>query len=229
MRKFLITLASACLLTMPVLAEQSYFYDWYDSSADYLGCFGFDLVAQVTAAADYPEIRKDANGGSREDCGLELVKNTSLADGVALGFLATVWNLQEGDQVTASIWRYDPYSGMPYFRLWAHYNDALVQASDARGQDMEAYDGNCQGNNSFGLQNGWEYFEHTWTIEAGHTGLVIDAAIFGDLYATVYVDDFWIWVPDHADVRLPDAVYSSGGEVTPVEAATWTSVKAIFQ
>jgi len=220
MRKLTIIFAAACLLTTPVMAAQTYTYDWADGDADFLGCFTNDVVGT-------PQVYANHTGSAGS--GLVLVKNSYLSDGVAQAFVAAVWNLQDGDQVTVSLWRYDSSSAMPYHRLWAHYNDALVQASDARGQDMEVDDGNCQGNNSFGLQNGWEQFTHTWTIADGHTGLVIDAAIFGDLNATIYVDDIEITVPDHADVRLPNAIYAAGGEVTPVDAATWTAVKAIFR
>jgi hypothetical protein len=220
MRKFMIMLAAACLLTVPVMAAQTYTYDWADGDADYLGCFDNDTGCLVSTLCN-----RTGSAGS----GLALEKQTYLyADGVAKGFLATVWNLVEGDEVTVSVWRYDSNANMPYFRLWAHYNDHLEEAADARGQDMLANDGDMQGNNDFGNQNGWEQFSHTWTVEAGHTGMVIDAAVFGDYLATVYIDDLEVTVPDHASVRLPNAIYAAGGEVTPVQMETWTSVKNLF-
>jgi len=218
MRKTLITIALIGLLAVPALAAQIYTYNW-SGDADYLGCFYSDSSAEVDAAYNRP--------GSAGN-GLKITKNT-YGGGYVLGFVASVWGLEEGDEVTVSIWRYDNNSAMPYFALWSHYNDALMQASDARGQDMAINDGNCYGDQTLGVQNGWEQYTHTWTIEAGHNGLVIDAQVYGNTDSYMYVDDMTIVVPDHASVRTPDAVYFAGGGVTANEAATWTSVKGLFQ
>ncbi|MEZ4386062.1 MAG: hypothetical protein R3D98_00510 [Candidatus Krumholzibacteriia bacterium] len=217
MRKSLITFALIGLLAVPAMAAQTYTYDW-DGDADYLGCFYTFMSGQV--GVNYNR------AGESQGNGLLLTKNTS--GGYALGFVATVWDLQEGDEVTVSIWRYDNNSAMPYFALWSHYNDALCEASDARGQDMSIDDGNCYGDQRLGDQNGWEEYTYTWTVAAGHTGMVIDAQVYGAFGAQLWVDDLSVTVPDHASVRLPDAVYASGGGVTAAEAASWTSVKNLF-
>ncbi len=221
MRKIMLTIFAISLLAMPALAVQLYTFDWNSGTgADYLGCFDNDCTVELGVGYNH--------AGSAGD-GLKITKNTNMTDGVAQAFLAAIWNLEAGDEVTVSIWRYDMGSSMPYFRLWAHYNDALVNdAAAGRGQDMETNDGNMQGDNSFGLQTGWEQSSHTWTVAEGHTGIVIDGTVYGDYGANIYVDDIVIAAPDHADVRLPHEIYS-GGVVTPVEIHTWTAVKAIFQ
>jgi hypothetical protein len=219
MRKFTILLA-CCLLALPALAAQTYTYDWEHADVDYLGCFHTDMLADVASYANRP--------GSAGH-GLVLTKNNTASAGYALGFLAAVWDLEPGDQVTASVWRYDPMAGLPYFRLWAHANNALVNAGSAMGQDMEAYDGNLMGNSSFGSQIGWEQFSHTWTIGAGTTGMVIDAVVYGSPGDVIWVDDLSVTVPDHASVRLPDAFYPAGGPPVAVDASTWSQVKTLFR
>ena len=219
MRKFTYLILAACVLAVPAVAEQTYTYDWADGDADYLGTFNDAMNPMVSTICNRP---------TSAGCGLALEKAYN-GDGFARGFLAAVWDLQEGDQITFSCWRYDNVSSLPYFRLWSHYNNMLVEAADARGQDMHINDGDLGGNNDFGTQNGWEQFTWTWTVEAGNTGMIIDAIVYGERYATVYVDDIEITVPDHVSVRLPNAIYPAGGSPTPTEAHTWSAVKAIFE
>lgn len=222
MRKLMITLA-ACLLAVPAMAAQTYTYNWLEDDVTFIGTFGTetpDMLASASVGAN----RTGSNGN-----GLVLTKNNPSVSGYALGFLAAIWDLEAGDEVTVSLWRYDPMSGMPYFRLWAHYNNALADAEFATGQDMSIHDGNLMGNNSFGVQNGWEQFSYTWTVGAGNTGLVIDAVVYGDLGAVIWIDDIEVTVPDHASVRLPHAVFEAGGPPVAVEVATWSQVKALFQ
>jgi hypothetical protein len=215
MRKSLIMFALIGLLAIPALAAQTFTYDW-DGEADYLGCFSSATTAAVDAAYN-----RDGSAGN----GLLLTK--TVAGGNAQSFLAAVWHLQEGDEVTVSVWRYDSLSNMPYFGLWAHYNDAL-DGENARSQSLHINDGNVIGDNRLGAQNGWEEYTHTWTIGAGHCGLVIDAIISDtNIGGQVMVDDLTVTVPDHASVRLPDAIYANG-IVTPTTPTSWTSVKSLF-
>jgi hypothetical protein len=219
MRKLTLLMA-ACMLAGSAMAAQTYTYDWADGDANYLGSFGTEMIGSTALSANRP----DSDG-----YGLVLTKNNTSQAGNAMGFLAAIWDLEAGDEVTFSVWRYDPLSGMPYFRLWAHYNNALVNAHSAMGLDMQTDDGNLMGNNNFGTQNGWEHFSHTWTIEAGNTGLVIDAVLYGELGAEIWVDDIEITVPDHANVLLPNAYYPAAGETVAIDLETWTSVKSIFR
>jgi len=196
-------------------------YDW-SGTANYLGCEGDQLTAQVSNAAN-------RTGSAGDGLILKKTAGTSSQYPYARGYLAAIWNLEAGDQVTVTMWRMDLGTGYPYFRLYAHYNDMLQRAQSADGQDMSVDDGNCLGTASFGSQTGWEQVSHTWTIEEGHNGLVIDAAIWGDVNDEIWIDDLQVIVPDHADVRMPDAIYGLMGDPVSVDATTWTSVKAIFE
>lgn len=219
MRKLTLLMA-ACMLAGSAMAAQTYTYDWADGDANYLGSFGSEMIASTALSANHT-----AGGGY----GLVLTKNNFAQNGNAMGFLAAVWELEAGDEVTFSVWRYDPTIGEPYFRLWAHYNNALVNAHSALGLDMQTDDGNLMGTMAFGVQNGWEQFSYTWTIEAGNTGLVIDAVLYGEWGDEIWVDDIEITVPDHANVLLPNAYYPAAGETVAIDLETWTSVKSIFR
>ncbi len=217
MRKSLIMLVLVAMLATPALAFRVVDYQWL-GDADYLGCNGSEMTVTVDAAYN----RDDFSAGN----GLLLTKQTTT--GYALGYIATIWGLEEGDEVTASVWRHDDNSAMPYFALWAHYNDALELAENARGQDMSIDDGNCYGDQRLGDQTGWEEYTYTWTVETGHTGMVIDAQVYGGAGAQLYIDDLTLVVPDHASVRTPGAVHAAGGTVTAYETETWTQVKNLF-
>lgn len=217
MRKSLITFALIGLLAVPALADTTYTYSWF-SNADYLGCQANGISAEMGTAYN-----RDAGAGGK---GLLLTK--TVFGGNAKAYLAAVWNLVPGDQVTVSVWRHDSSSAMPYFGLWSHYNDTLGNVADARSQNMEINDGTLIGDNMLGLQNGWEEYSHTWTIGAGHSGLIIDAIVSqSGSGGQIMVDDLSLTVPEHASVRLPHAIYS-GGIVTPNEATSWTTIKNLF-
>lgn len=218
MRTLMIVTMAATLLAAPALASRTYEYSWSDGVNTMIGCFD-DCTAALDATNNMP-----LHAGSS----LAVTKTTDVVSGYASAFLGCVWNLQPGDQVTASFWRFDNNAGYPRMRLWAHYNDGLND-SDARGQDMVVFNGLAYGNNSFGTETGWEHFTYTWTIPADHTGLVIDAILYGDYGAVIYVDEFTITVPDHACVRVPGTFYDASGIATASEPATWGNVKALFQ
>jgi hypothetical protein len=214
----MIVLLAASLLATPALANRTYEYAWSDGDNTILGTFE-NCMADVTTEYNMP---------LHNGYGIALTKTTDVNSGYSTAFFACVWGLLPGDQVTASYWRYDPVVGYPRLRLWAHYNDSLDE-SDYRGQDLELYDGLAYGNNSFGSEGGWERFEYTWTVPADHTGLVIDAVLYGDYGATLYVDEMTLTVPDHAFARVPGTYYNAQGEATAAEQATWGGVKALFQ
>ncbi len=223
MRMLLITLA-ACLLTVPAMAAQpysTYTYDWEDGIADYLGTFNTDMVAAPNVVANRP--------GS-PGYGLVLTKNRPATQSPqSNGFMATVWGLQAGDQVTASIWRFDDASALPNLRLTAHYNNELGQSSDVREQNLQLNHGVLPGRTTYGEFAGWEEISHTWTIEPGNTGLVINAVVYGDQDASMIVDDITIIAPANANVRLPNAYFGQGQGVPVSDAATWTAIKSLFR
>lgn len=218
MRTLMIVLVAATLLAAPALADRTYDCAWNDDSSTIIGTF-----ENCTAT-----LSSDINMPLHAGNSVALTKDTDVVSGYSTAFLACVWDLLPGDQVTASFWRYDPLPGYPRMRLWAHYNDGLTD-SDYRGQDLLLNDGLAYGNNSFGTESGWEHFTYTWTIPADHTGLVIDAVLYGDYGATLYVDELSLTVPDQVQVRLPGTYYNAQGEATSATQATWSSVKALFE
>jgi hypothetical protein len=220
MRTLMIVFVAVSLLATSAEAlpdSRTYEYSWDDGDNTILGSFE-DCTAETSSVYNNP-----AHAGY----GIALTKTTS-EDSYSSAFLACVWALEAGDQVTASYWRLDSTVGYPRLRLWAHYNDGLSD-SDYRGQDFEPNDGLAYGNNSFGTENGWEQFTYTWTIPAEHTGLVIDAVLYGVNGATLYVDELALTVPDHAFARMPGTYYDANGQPTAAAPTTWSNVKALFQ
>ncbi len=218
MRTLMIVLVAASLLATPALADRTYVYSWDDGDNTILGTFD-NCTADLSDVYNMP---------LHNGYGVALTKTTDVFSGYATAFFACVWNLRVGDQVTASFWRYDMGVGYPRMRLWAHYNNGLIE-SDYRGQDLEVNDGLAYGNNSFGTESGWERFTYTWTIPANQTGLVIDSVIYGDYGVVMYVDELTVTVPDHAYARVPGTYYDNAGSPTAAASATWSDVKALFQ
>ncbi len=220
MRKLVLTLALLGMV-VPAAVAATYSYSWDEASAPtHLGSFDDAIIGACKPAAN----RNAGDGGD----GLLLTKDIAFPE-PGQAFLAAVWGLSAGDSVTVSYWRYDPTDLLPDARLMAHYNDELVVADDPTGQNMAANDGNCLGNMEWGWETGWEQFDWTWVIEDGHTGLVIDAWVYGELGDQIRVDDLTVTAPDHASVRLPDRIYPAGADVVPVQATTWTQVKTLFR
>ena len=218
MRTFTIVVAAALLLAGPALAERTYLHHWGEADDSILGTFD-NCTADVTAEYNRPE---------HDGYALAVTKTSDVYSGYATAFIACVWGLQPGDQVTAGYWRFDFGGGYPRMRLWAHYNDSLV-SDDYRGQDMTVFDGLAYGNNDIGHETGWEYFDYTWTMPADHNGLVIDVVIYGDYEDVLYVDELTLTVPDHAYALVPGVFYDSAGEATPTAPSTWGGVKSLFR
>lgn len=205
------------LLTAPALAEQTYTYTWDVDGTTHLGSFD-DCDADLSAAANFP-----GNPGYA----LQLTKTNTVLDGYGTAFLACIWGLNAGDEVTASFWRYDPTAGYPRMRLWAHYNDVLGEP-DYRDHDMSLNHGLAYGDNDFGSESGWSQTSWTWTADAQHGGLVIDAVIYGDYGDQLWLDELSVTVPDHAHVQMPNAYYAPGEPPTADEDHSWSLVKALF-
>ena len=102
-------------------------------------------------------------------------------------YVAYVTGLSEGDTVTASAWMLgldgDEDGDSAKGRLWGHYFD---------GSDFTSYDGSASGPSTYaGAGATWSDTEHTWTIGADKTALMIEVRIYsysgGD--AQIWVDD----------------------------------------
>ena len=218
MRTLMIVLVAASLLATPALADRTYEYCWNDGDNTILGTFD-NCTADVTNEYNMP---------LHAGYGVALTKTTDVDSGYSTAFLACVWGLLPGDQVTASYWRYDNCVGYPRLRLWAHYNDSLVE-SDYRGQDLDLNDGLAYGNNSFGTESGWERFD----VHLDHPGRPHRP---GDRRGALRR------LRRHP-VRRRDVAHRAGprlraparhllrrqGEATAADPATWSNVKALFQ
>ncbi len=141
---------------------------------------------------------------------LELEKNL---DGTAQAYVAWIVGLSDGDQVTASYWCYDiSDAGYPSSRIWGHWNDDPF--------DPYGYSGSASGNSTYTSGIGWEQLEYTWTVSAGHTGLMIEARFYGDPGTFLYFDDLSVTAPNAAEIRVPGYV--------AMQRSTWGSIKTIF-
>jgi hypothetical protein len=68
--------------------------------------------------------RWDGNPVHSGNFSLKLEDNAP--DGTPQAFVAFLWNLQDGDEITVGFWRYDDTpDAAPSVRLWGHWNDEL--------------------------------------------------------------------------------------------------------
>jgi len=141
-------------------------------------------------------------------------------DGTAVAYLAYLWNLQEGDHIYASFQRYDDTPGAyPLVRISAHWCDGLPE-------NPESFDGLAGGNEDYGPGQGWDVTDWSWTVSGGHTGMVIEARVNGNLGEVVWLDQLYIELSpeaEHIYVQLP------GLDPVASELRTWSDVKAIYR
>ena len=174
-------------------------YGWEDG-ATVLDIHPEDTSMLVSVVSD------PVHGGTQS---LELVDNAD--SGTPQAWVAYVWGLRDGDEVTVGFWRYDDTPGTsPSCRIWAHWNDELPG-------NPEANNGSASGNDDYGLGLGWDYTDYTWSV-SGHTGIVIEARTYSEAGHTAWIDDLHIEVPDHASVQTP--------EVVAVQSLSWSAIKA---
>ncbi len=182
-----------------VMAEETATCGW-EGSETVLGVYG-DIIASI--ATD------PVHDGSQS---LQLVDDQET--GTPQAFVAWVTGLSDGDIVTASFWRYDVTpSGSPSCRIWGHWNDDPG--------DITGYAGSAGGQEEYGPGTGWDLAEYTWTVEGGHTGLVIEARTYSEPGDTAWIDDLTVTSPDGSTIIVPsDAQALQGG--------TWAGIKASF-
>lgn len=173
-------------------------YGW-EGTDTILGNYG-DIIA--TIATD------QFHSGSQS---LYLVDDA--ASGTPQAFVAWVVGLQDGDVVTGSFWRRDTTPGAsPSCRIWGHWNDDPG--------DINGYNGSASGQSDYGPGLGWDEATYTWTVEAGHTGLVIECRTYSSPGDAVWIDDMTIIAPDGATIYLPGYL--------ALENSTWADIKAAF-
>jgi len=134
-----------------------------------------------------------------------------LSESTPQAFVAWVVGLSDGDEVTASFWRYDVTPGTaPSCRIWGHWNDDP--------DDIGGYAGSAGGNSDYGPGTGWDETEHTWTVEEGHTGLVIECRVYSNPGDIVWIDDLTVTAPDGATIYTPAQ--------QALSSDTWGAIKA---
>lgn len=179
-----------------------------------LGSYGSEYIAELDPAMNY-------GGGTGS-----ALKITKGPGGTLQIFLAGVWGLNAGDQVTAGFHRYDTTPNgsfspdSPAARIWAHYNDSLPS-------DLAAANGSASGNSDYGPGTGWDYTQYTWSVFPGHNGLMIECRAYHIPGSVVWIDDFQVTVPDHAWVITPEGTFDPAP--VSVESGSWGRLKALYR
>lgn len=180
-------------------AQQTDTYGW-EGTATILSMYPADSAVVATLVTD------PVHGGSQS---LQLER---LSENTPQAYVAWITGLSDGDEVTASFWRYDVTPAEPpSCRIWAHWNDT---------GDIDGYNGSASGNTEYGPGTGWDETSFTWTVSEGHTGLVIEARVYSNPGDIVWVDDMTVTAPTAATIIFP-------GELS-LTAATWGTIKALF-
>lgn len=177
--------------------------DW-EGAYTIMGYYGTGDPAVFATIATDP-----VHGGSQSLC---LEDNSP--SGTPQAFVAWITGLSDGDVVDGSFWRYDTTPGTaPSCRIYAHWNDD--------SGDISGYNGSAGGSSDYGSGEGWDLNSHSWTVEGGHTGLVIEARIYSSAGDIVWIDDMTITAPDGTSIMTP-------GNITSLKRNTWADIKATF-
>jgi hypothetical protein len=208
MKRMLMILAALALMAGAASAQVVVTYGWEDGDT-VIGTYA-DIDASLATAPD------PVHGGMYS---LYLLDQT--ASGTPQAYVAYIWGLQDGDEVTACFWRWDDTPGAsPSARIWGHWNDTDPP-------DPAGYSGSAGGNSDYGLGLGWDETCFTWTV-LGHTGLVVEARTYSNPGDYTYVDDLTVTAPDHAWVQVPGFIREPDGTVISAESRTWGQVKALY-
>ena len=187
------------LVALPLAAMAATATCGWEGTDTVLGTYG-DLVATIATDPVY--------SGSQS---LELERTGS---STPQAYIAWVTGLDDGDTVAASFWRYDVTPSVaPSCRIWAHWNDDPG--------DIYGFSGSAGGQSEYGPGTGWDMAEYEWTVEEGHTGLVIEARVYSNPGDIVWIDDLTVTAPDGATIIVPDDFVS-------LNRSTWAGIKAAF-
>jgi len=205
MRNMLLIVAAA-LLVVPAYAE-TVEYGW-ECGGTILGSYN-DIEAYNVGDPD------PVHSGSYS---LKLIDQEE--NGTPQAYVAWIVGLTDGDEVTASFWRYDDTPGAsPSGRIWGHYT--LV------GGTIDDYAGSAGGNDDYGPGEGWDETGWTWVFDSNggeRDGLVVEVRTYSNPGDTVWVDDLTVTAPDGVTIFVPEDEYPS-----PVDNSTWSAVKALFR
>jgi hypothetical protein len=193
-------------LAFVITCEQELGFDWEDLTT-VLGLYGIGVPPIIATNVGAPD---PVYGGLRS---LRLEDNS--ASGTPQAYIAWVRNLQDGDCVKASFWRYDVSPGIaPSCRIWAHWNDT---------DSCTGYSGSAGGNDDYGPGIGWDNAFWSWTVSGGHTGIIIECRTYSNPGDVVWIDDLVVRAPCDAVIIFPDAGPSA------VESTTWGRLKAMYR
>ncbi|MBD3317386.1 MAG: hypothetical protein GF344_16480 [Chitinivibrionales bacterium] len=174
----------AVLVSGTAFGAQTVNYGWEDGET-ILGKYGNVSESLVSSPV---------HGGSKS---LQLTDSSSSGPSTPQAYVAWVKDLQNGDTVTASFWRYDVTPGSsPSCRIWGHYT------SDTG--DIDSYAGSASGNSGYGPGEGWDKTSYTWVYDGtgDHTGLVIEVRTYSNDGDVVWVDDLEVTAPDYATIDV---------------------------
>ena len=177
----------ALLVLSSAASAQTVTYGWEDGET-VLGLYGDGTPPIIATNVGAPD---PVHGGASS-----LLLEDNSPSGTPQAYVAFIVGLQDGDEVTASFWRYDMTPvGAPSCRIWGHWNDTFC--------DIDGYDGSAGGNEDYGPGTGWDETSWTYTVADGHTGLIIECRTYSNPGDSVYIDDMTITAPDHAVVFTP--------------------------
>ena len=109
------------------------------------------------------------NLGSATNVENTLVLTEDPIDGTPSGYIAAVNGLSGGESIEVCVDMYTPNSNVKG-RIWGHYYDGI---------DITSYDGSASGPSEYADTIGnWETLCHTWTVEAGKVGFILEARIY---------------------------------------------------
>lgn len=193
MKSYSVVVCVVLVCGAPAWAQQTMTHDWEDGTSTIIGQYS-DIDAFNVGAPD------PVYAGTRS---LKLVDQA--ASGTPQAFVAWITGLNDGDQITASFWRYDDTpSAAPSCRIWGHYNDDPG--------DINGYAASAGGNSDYGPGTGWDQASHSWTVADGHSGLVIEVRTYSNPGDTVWIDNLEVTIPDTATFQ----------DIVPVELQTFT-------
>ena len=147
------------------------------------------------------------------------LQNNSPAGG-SKAYLGAIWDLDgDGQVVTVSFMRYYDPAGVPLScHLWGRWNDELPD-------NLDFNSGDAGGTFDFGA-GGWQEVSHTWTVEGGHRGLVIEVVLAFSEGGTVWIDDLDILIMNPVgDITVHTPCFT----VVGVEENSWGAVKSLFR
>lgn len=196
------------LIAVPAFAVQNASYGWEN---------GGTVLTIYAADAGYAyNVAAPIHSGLAS---LECVDNTDPLRATPDFYFCWIKGLVEGDEVTATIWRYDDTpASSPSGRIWAKYTDTGTT-------DYDNYSGSASGNSDYGPGTGWDQTGHTWTFWSdggAHDGLMISVRTYSNAGDTVWFDDVEVTFPDGCTIEFPEPG-------TPVEDSNWTNIKALYR